>query len=232
MTGDESPAPMLTIIDDDGYKKFAKLLLPIVKEKNIPISTAIVAAYANGESEAHAGKVMDWDEIQECYLAGAEILSHTYCHLSQAKAQLMTDAEILEDYRKASDAMISHGFRADALVFAGGSVDETSCVEACKKVFSYGFKSSGNKINLKGSTDPYKINRYSIDPSDLLTEENLTDLVNQLATNGTGWMVWMIHTSDSAFQQEQADILAAVIDYASSQGVEIVTVATAVQEYF
>jgi hypothetical protein len=117
-------------------------------------------------------------------------------------------------------------------VFAGGSVGLSDCVDACKSVFQYGFKAGGNRINLKGSVDPYKINRYKVDPNDLLTEENLKGLIEQLIFQGSGWMVWMIHTSDVGFQQEEADIIATVIDYALENGVEIVTVEDAVKSYF
>lgn len=231
-SADVSPEPMLAIIDDDGYKKFTTLLLPIVQEKGVPIASAVVVGNANGEnSEDVTSVVMGWTEVETAYLAGAEILSHTYCHLSQAIAETMTKTQIQQDYQRAQYGMRKHGINADGLVFAGNSVSMDICQEACKLVYTYGFKSYGDVINFKGSIDPYKINRYKIEPDGSLNETDLKALIDTLVSGGTGWMVWMIHTSDGGFQQAQADIISTVIDYAIEQGVEIVTTECGVRHY-
>ncbi len=227
-----APKPMLTIIDDDGYKKFTTLLLPIIQSKGVPIASAVVVGRANGEDEESVTeKVMNWDEIENAYLAGAEILSHTYWHLSQAKVETMTKTEIQQDYQRAQNALRSHGIKSEGLVFAGNSVEMESCQIACANVYQYGFKSYGDVINKKGNIKPYQIDRYKIDPTGLLNETDLKALIDTLLSDGTGWMVWMIHTSDSGFQQEQANIISTVIDYAVEQGVEIVTTECGVRHY-
>ena len=79
-----------------------------------------------------------------------------------------------------------------------------------------------------GQFEPYKINRYVISPEGC---GDLDTLVDELTKIGTGWMVWMIHTSDGAFQQEQADQIAAAIDYAIKNGVRIVSSKEAIEAY-
>ncbi len=224
--------PMLTIIDDDGYKKFTTLLLPIIQEKGVPISTAVVVGRANGEDEESVTeKVMNWEEIENAYLAGAEILSHTYWHLSQAKVETMTNTQIQYDYQRAQNTLRSHGIKSDGLVFAGASCNLEKCQTACANVYQYAFKSYGDVINKKGNVKPYQIDRYKIEPTGLLNETDLKSLIDTLVSDGTGWMVWMIHTSDSGFQQEQANVISTVIDYAIEQGVEIVTAECGARNY-
>ena len=230
--GEKSPKPMLTIIDDDGYKKFKTLLLPIVQSKKVPISSAVVASYANGEVSDYTDSVMNWTEVEDCYLKGAEILSHTYSHLGQAVAETMTKVEIQQDYQRAQYAMRKHGIKSEGLVFAGGSVDVANCQVACENVYSFGFKAYGDKINFKGSINPYKIDRYKIESNgSLFTETNLKNLIDTLSAGGTGWMVWMIHTSEGTFQQAQADIISTVIDYAIMKDIEIVTAESGARAY-
>lgn len=224
--------PMLTIIDDDGYKKFTTLLLPIIQDKGVPISTAVVVGRANGEDEESVTeKVMNWEEIENAYLAGAEILSHTYWHLSQAKVETMTNTQIQYDYQRAQNTLRSHGIKSEGLVFAGASCNLEKCQTACANVYQYAFKSYGDVINKKGNTKPYQIDRYKIEPTGLLNETDLKSLIDTLVSDGTGWMVWMIHTSDSGFQQEQANVISTVIDYAIEQGVEIVTAECGARNY-
>lgn len=209
-------------------KKFANLLLPIIKEKQISISSAVVCGYANGDFEEYTSKVMNWDEISECSMYGAEISAHSYTHLGKSDAVGMTYEEILNDYEQSRDALLAHGLNADGFVYCGDSRRIQNCVDACKAVFSYGISNGENKSNYERTTDRYKIKRYTID--NLLTEE-LKVLIDGLVAEETGWMVWMVHTSYAEFQQEQADVIGKVIDYALSQGIEIVTTKTGVKYY-
>lgn len=225
-----SPKPMLTIVDDDGYKKFKTLLLPIVQSKKVPIASSVIVSYANGENEAAAGKVMTWEEIQECAIYGAEIISHSYSHLTHIKAEEMTKQEIQHDYQRAKNTLMRYGIYSKGLVYCGDSYALDVCREACENVYEYGINPGTNKTNYKGSVDPYNINRYGIS-SDTMTEEDLKALIDTLVTGGTGWMIWTIHTSDGTFQQTQADIISTVIDYAIEQGVEIVTTECGVRHY-
>ena len=72
------PAPMLTIIDDDGHEDYKTYLLPFCKSVNTPIATAITTLRVGGQSGV--GRYMTWEEIIECIEAGAEAICHTYTH--------------------------------------------------------------------------------------------------------------------------------------------------------
>lgn len=206
---DVTPPPMLTIIDDDGYMGFQDYLMDIVTTKKISIASAIPIE----EIETKPDKVMSWNQIESCALAGAEILSHTYSNLGGTdvrgstidsngdtvltEERLKTDDEIAYDYRLAQAHLRHHGINSEGLVFVKSTSLLPECVEACKKVYKYGFKADCRNdgapvINYKGSTDRYGIQRNGATFYDL---DALKLMINDLCTAGTGWLVWMLHTS-------------------------------------
>lgn len=255
------PAPMLTIIDDDGYLDFRKYLLPIiigqeaqdgqpeVKARHIPIASAVPVALIEPEGQTRPGKSMSWSEIEDCALSGAEILSHTYNNIGRAdvEQQNMTLEQIAYDYRLAQSHLQHHGIPAEGLVFVKDSSNVERCVEACKQVYHYGFKAdSGTNevlVNYAGNTDPYGILRNG---ATFYTADALKFMIDQIAGK-TGWLVWMLHTSDNKAKihdvvrnaegqavgitelNEEAEWpafapqLAEAIDYALENGVQIVS---------
>jgi len=225
----ETPPPMLTIIDDDGYKAFERLLLPIIKEKKIPIASAVPIE----EITTKPDKVMSWEQIENCALVGAEILSHTYGNIGRedVESNNMTVREIAYDYRLAQTHLRQHGIKAEGLVYVGDSSNYEPCVEACKQVYSYGFKAdSGNKtaINEYGSTNRYGILRNGATG---YSYEELTAMIDELVEKGTGWLVWMLHTSTNTYDETQVGYLEQAIDYAMEKGIQIVTTEYGVRTY-
>lgn len=217
----KNPRPMLTIIDDDGMLKFKTLLLPVITGKKVPIATAIIGSHVGQQSS------MTWEDIADCMTAGAEIMSHSYSHVTETAAESMTQEEVQYDYQIMQNLLKLHGATGDGLVFAGNSSNIAKCKAACKNVYDYGFKASANQTNYVDTIDRYGIYRYGVLPG----TDDLETLLDGLAAAGTGWMVWMTHTSDSNFQQASATALADAIDYARSLGVDIVSAATGVAYY-
>jgi hypothetical protein len=211
------PLPLLTIIDDDGHKKFESLLLPIVQAKKVPISSAVIVENVTASPD----NTMSWEQIENCALNGAEILSHTYTHLTDLASENMTVEEIAYDYRLAQYHLRKNGYKSEILIFAGASSLNDKNINACKQVYSYGFKAGTNKTNYKGEIDRYGIDRWAVSPT--ATYDDLKAMIDQLLAEGTGWMIWMVHTNSGEFQQEFANILSTVIDYAISQGLTIGT---------
>lgn len=224
-----TPPPMITIIDDDGYKNFATLLKPIIERRKIPIASAIPIQ----EIETKPDKVMDWATIEACADAGAEILSHTYSNLGVVNARevtkdangkdvygkrLLTDADIIHDYRLAQAQLRRRGLNGDGLVFVKDSSNLPECVSACKQVYSYGFKadpspginSTNPLINYKGSTDRYGILRNGATGA---TVTQLKEMAQALLDAGTGWLVLMLHTSTSTYNATQIGYLEEAIEY-------------------
>lgn len=226
---EELPPPMLTIIDDDGYKAFETLLLPIIVEKKIPIASAVPIE----EITTKPNKVMSWEQIERCAVLGAEILSHTYGNIGRedVESNNMTLEQIAYDYRLAQTHLRQHGFQSDGLVYVGDSSNHDLCIEACKQVYSYGFKAGSGKktvINEYGSTDRYGIQRNGATG---YSYEELTAMIDLLDQKGTGWLVLMLHTSTNTYNEEQVGYLSQAIDYALEKGIQIVTTDYGVRTY-
>jgi len=218
ISGLETPMPMITIIDDDGHHGFYNLVLPLIKSKHVPIASAVVTNRANGDTESSSW--MDWSEIIECYENGAEILCHNFTHMSAETASGLSVEEMQWNYQKAKNQLREHGITSDIFVYNGATGDMTQCIEAAKRVFRGAIKSGGNITNFTSHGDRWGIRRYPCD--DRLSDVNeLYALVDKVKSTG-GWMIWMVHTSDTLTANTIGNLELA-IDYARSQGVAIVT---------
>lgn len=209
-------SPMLTIIDDDGHKRFYTDVVPIIQSKNVPIACSLI-----GRNIGVASSYMTWEQVDDAYSKGAEMINHTYQHYGEAE-ETRTSAEIFMDYQKNARLMYSHGIYTgnNILVYPGGSAHVAN-VQVASKQFSFGaFHSSGNKNNDIG-TDVYNILRYRIDTD---YHYDVTSLENLIDNCVRGWMVWVIHTSGSDWTNYSgASAIASAIDYAKSKSIPIVT---------
>ena len=217
------PRPMLSIVDDDGNKKFHQYLLPLVQEKEIPISSAVITGWVG------QGNSMSWDQISDCFINGVEILSHSHSHFSSEELDSMSVNQIQYDYQKSKNMLSSHGYACETLVFPFSSAFNEKCVKAAKNVFSYGFRAGTNKTNYCGKIDSYGFDRYNI--SEATTVKNMTDMVDKMISENTGYVVWMIHTSSNGFSGENAQRLSQAIDYCLSKEIDIVTTSTGIKVY-
>lgn len=225
---------MLTIIDDDCNLRFYTDLYPIVRERNVPVSTAVITGSVGD------GTHMTWEQIQECAANGIEVLSHTNNHplSTDSDFDTITTDEIAKDYLIAKNQLALHGVPTDIMVFSGSTGLHDKFRQACERVYKAGILAGDNVTNYQG-TDPYAIKRYRIGNAtsyacDLTV---LKGLINNLNKYG-GWMVWMMHTSGNANQWTpgtgegtSAYIVGQAIDYAVSLGIPIVTAEYGVRKY-
>ena len=216
-----TPPPILTIIDDDSHNGFYRYVLQIIKDKKVPITSAVVTGWV-GE-----GNTMTWNEISECHSYGAELLSHSHSHLTNEEWNALSIREIQYDYQRSKNLLNEHGIQLDTLIFTGSSGFNEKCIKACKNVFKNGFRAGTQRTNYFRDIDRYGINRWNVSCDNL---EDCKTMIDSIYEQGTGWMVWMIHTSYN-FTQANADILSSAIDYAISKGIEIVTVERGIRMY-
>ena len=224
-----SNPPMLTIIDDDGNVGFYTDLLPLVESRGVSISSAVISDRANGNAETH----MTWAQIEDASKRGAEIVNHTFDHLTGDRVENMTEQEVWLNYQRARNTIASHGITgAGYLVYAGASGSYAKAQSAAKHSNQCAFRAGGNTINYRGSFDPYYINRYRVQTDGYdYDPDQLKALIDKCLAEG-GWMVWMIHTSETVWTTLNglAGITAA-IDYAIEQGLPVVSVDTGYRTY-
>ena len=229
-SGDEfTNPPMLTIIDDDGNTGFYTDLFPLVQSRGVSITSAVIPERANNGAVNH----MSWEQIVAASAGGAEIVSHSFNHLTGDLVVDMTGQEIWLNYQKANNTIASHGLPGhDFLVFAGASGNYAKAQAAAAHASKCAFRAGGNALNYRGQFDRYYINRYRVQTDGYNYDpEQLKALVDYCLDNG-GWMVWMIHTSEAVWTSLNglAGITAAV-DYAIEKGLPVVSVATGYKYY-
>lgn len=217
---------LLTIIDDDSNIKYYTDIYPIAKEKKASISSAIIV----GNIERN-NNWMTWNNINEAYCNGMEMLCHTYSHPLTTDEGWPYYLEFFEeDYRKAKNILKTHGIIPTLLVFSGSSGLYNNPQEACKRAsFDGAFLAGDNRIAF-GDTDRYKIPRFRIgnDSNYHYSLPLLKGMINKLLSSG-GWMVWMIHTSskkgwvEGTEEGSSAYMLGQIIDYARAHDIKIVT---------
>jgi peptidoglycan/xylan/chitin deacetylase (PgdA/CDA1 family) len=216
---------LLTIIDDDSNIRYYTDIYPIAKAKKASISSAIIAGRIGNNN------YMTWDNINDAYCNGMEMLCHTYSHPLTTDQGWPYNLEYFEeDYRKACNILKTHGIIPNLLVFSGSSGRYDMCQEACKRApFDGAFLAGDNKISF-GDTDRYKIPRFRIGNDSNYHWELplLKGMINKLSSSG-GWMVWMMHTSSSkgwvggTEEGSSAYMLGEIIDYARANNIKIVT---------
>lgn len=221
-----NPGAMLTIIDDDGALGFYTQLLPIIREKHIPIASAIIGSKI-GVNPAY----MTWEQVEECFAEGAEILNHTYMHYGETEETRPTN-EIRMDYTRNANLMWAHNIpTGDILVYPGGSGNMTTAQVAAKRFASAAFRANGNKLNLINQIEPFYIDRYRIESDYSYDLNQMKGLIDNCIAKG-GWMVWMIHTSSGYNWNENAlSAVSQAIDYAISSGLPIVTARYGIERY-
>lgn len=221
--------PMLTIIDDDGNTKFYTELLPLIESRGVSITSAVIPSRAADSTSTH----MTWAQVEDASKRGAEIVNHTYNHLTGELVSEMTEQEVWLNYQRARNTIASHGITgAGYLVYAGASGSYAKAQSAAKHSNKCAFRAGGNAVNYRGSFDPYYINRYRVQTDGYdYDPDQLKALIDNCLENG-GWMVWMIHTSEAVWTSRNglAGITAA-IDYAIEQGLPVVSIDTGYRTY-
>ena len=220
--------PMLSIVYDDGHKEFLQYILPIIQEKHVPISTAIITEYSSDPT--NNPNFMSFDEIATCYLHGAEVLTHAL-QKSEEEWNQMTVEEIANVYQKSYNILCYQGFHVPScFVYSGASSSIPVTRKAANRVFHSGLNGTMNHINRYGEIDPIYINRYDADNKTLA---QLKTWIDDLVTAGTGWMVWTRHNSNYSQETptDAANMLRTVIDYAIANNIAIVTVERGLHEY-
>ena len=218
------PEPMLTIIDDDGDVGFYNDILPIIEEKEVSIASAVSITRIGA-----AERWMTWDQIMDCYSRGAEILCHTYDHTHDGDDVAVEQVE--HKYTMARNEMLKRGLTgANILVYSYSVFDKAKT--AAERVFKCAFNSSGSVINKPFAVDRYNIARYGVETSPYLYDlTQLHALVDKLAADG-GWMVWMVHTSSTAWTTyNAAQVIRDIIDYARSKNVTIASAEYGCKKY-
>ena len=214
-------SPIVTFMDDDNNKTFETFWLPIIEEKQIPMSMAVIVGRVGNE---YSGS---WDDIKNYHdNYGVEILSHGYYHKVNASDydDLTVDEIVSEDFGLAKTILEQHGYQQDFLVYPGSATDNKKVREAVTRCYVGGVDAH-DKLNIPPISH-YNIKRYHYAYDDGVTP-NLNDLkalVDQCVSK-KGWLIFESHSQYSSMTAETAEVICDLIDYIRSVGAEIVNTA-------
>lgn len=229
--------PMLTIVYDDGLTQFKDYILPIIQSKKVPIATSIIVSAIEEENP----RVMTYADVKECYEKGAEVLVHSKERTEQEWGN--SSDVIAYELRTAKHILESKCCPVpNCYIYSAQSSMYPACRHAAEKEFSIavasgsqGTKAANDGVtNYYGDIDPYYVERRWAD-GNWLTEEDcetvLKSWIDELAASKTGWQIWTRHNYPEEDESANAATLATVIDYALTNGIEIVTMAKGMSEY-
>lgn len=188
--------------------------------------------YATDKAENYGLSFMSWSELQECSKYGAEIVCHTYGHFLNAEDMQMSDEVVRGHYLKAKHALELHGIPSDVVVYNGQANGYLKTRASASYAFKYGIRAEGEALNHVGG-DPMQILRYGVGSEQVpFTSEDLIDLVSQLQSIDSGWMILNIHSSSNDWGSDKVGVLRDVFDYCHDHNIPIVTLGAAARWYY
>jgi len=151
---EEIPNKWIALTIDDAYKSFYEHGLEIFKKYNYPFSLYVYIE----ATENHYGDFMNWKQIKDSSKYG-EIGLHSYSH---KKMQNLTDEEIIEDTKKASDILERNtGIKAVTYVYPYGEFNQNVKM-LLKDNFQFRSILNQNTGSVQKSTDIYDIPRIAL----------------------------------------------------------------------
>lgn len=218
----QNPPPLITFISDDGWAKDFSLLKSLSDKYEIPFTTALITGWL--------GTNTSWltiDEVNILYNTGRwEFISHTsnHPHLS-----LLSDSDLEQTLRQSKEWLISRnlGKGYKYIAYPYGEYDNR-VIEATMKYYKLGI--SGDYGLNSTQIDSYNVKRVYLGAFAKEGQNTIayyTSKIDEAIINRQ----WLIFTLHSGIAGHNNDDLEAVIQYAQSKKVPIVTVDTAVKYY-
>lgn len=203
---------LLSFVDDDTKSTVMDRWPQIIQEKNIKMNLAVITGTV-GESGS-----LTWQQIKDLKAMGAIPVVHCHNHIEYTT---LTETELRTDIQTALSLFKANGLHSDALVYVGGAHNAL-----VRKVTRDYFRCG---VTVQSTTPENDINypplnQYAIRRRPL-AETTYADYKAwlDLAIANNGWLVFMSHSQFAAFDATQVQAIKDLIDYARTQGVEIVT---------
>ena len=223
VSGGQSKRPLVTFIDDDGAESVYTRLKPIFESKGVPCTVAIVSDWVGKENVGNQGnlKAMSREQILELQDMGWEIASHEKTHQGMTN---VTDKNTIEsEIINSKEELLKMGLKVTNLVYPFGQSND-ELVNIAKNYYKSGVSTGvagNNEIN-NVPIDRFNLRRVGLGSYagqfDTLTHHK--SVVDSAIENG-GWLIFMTHVW--AQDTSKDELIADVLDYIISKGVDIVT---------
>jgi peptidoglycan/xylan/chitin deacetylase (PgdA/CDA1 family) len=205
--------PLFTVMADDGNKENYTILRQLAIEKGFKFSACVYVK----PLEENQPYMMTIDELLTLQSEGHEIMSHGYA--KDAQITLLDKTEWNKELGYSKDYLISKGFDIQNFVYQGGAVNN-DVINSIRNYYD-----SAWAIEQKTNIVPfhnYLGLRHSFDQIGTLS--TIKTKIDEIYTNGVGWVVVMIHPHFTEWAGEpKKQELRDLIDYVKSKNIEIVT---------
>ena len=219
--------PLISFTDDDGKAGVYTKWLPILQEKDIPLSLCIITGKIGSPG------YLTWEQVQDLQNNhGCEILSHTVSHNNINTHA--TNKTWIEELKQSKQTLIEHGLNVRGFAYPNGGfwgtqeglVDGTSSSFWMTGLFyDYGI-TTGSTMNKYPIASNMGIDRAGIGSYAVVgkfdTLDNLKARVDE-CHDQNGWLIFMTHVDDVDHTDEDNQLLRDLIDYIKTKGVDIVT---------
>lgn len=210
--------PTLTIIDDDTRAELYSLIFPVLQQRNIKITSALISSRIDNRDPSHTITYAQFLEMKESGLV--EFVNHTHEHV---RLNELTEEEIDYQIRACQEWLQNEGIYTRHLVYPFGAYNDLVIKVASKYVDSatiYG----GSFFNPKSEVlDNYLVRRAQFEKP-INTLKSYMD--GAVANNG-----WVIINTHSQYETFDVNKLNEIFDYAETNGIEIKTYTEAYEKF-
>ena len=211
--------PLVTFIDDDGEVSVYSRLKPIFEARGVPCTIAIVSDWVGAkETGGQNREFMDREQILELQNLGWEVASHSKTHIALGDVD---EVDIIrKEVRESKEKLLSLGFNVKNYVYPFGQENALVRKEIAKlyKVSPITNMVDNNNTN-KAPLDNYRLMRVALGSfASIDTLEHHKSVIDKAIAENS-WVIFMTHVWAQNEQKDQ--LIADVIDYTLSKGVEI-----------
>lgn len=201
--------PLVVFSFDDGWIRDMTVVKPILDEKGIKASFAIVSSYV-GSSPT---KRLNWQQVRQLENEGHEIMNHSFSHPRINGTDIAT---LEQQINESQDIFVANGFRPTGFVwpFAVASVEAK---RLARSRFKYALGGAGSRTQPLGTFD---ISRESLNGATSL--DSLKSKVDQAKANNQ-LLIFLTHAEETELNDVGIENLRQTIDYVKASGIEIVT---------
>jgi len=205
--------PSISFIDDDGHTEVYTKWFPIMVNKGITMTSALITARVDNASYNY---MISSSQIKEMQAAGAEFVSHTHNHVYCTE---LTDEELRVEFEESQAWLKDNNCNYRTLVYSYGSVN-SRVRNIVKEYFDLGIYTAGGCTTMPLRS--YYLQRQTIDA---ITLEQGKAFIDECVANNT-WLIFETHCFMSAWENgAMTTQIEAIIDYARSLDVEIINTA-------
>lgn len=206
--------PLVVFSFDDGWLRDMTVVKPVLDEKGIKASFAIVSSYVGSS----ATQRLNWDQVHQLEAEGHEIMNHSHSHIRLN----VTDASVLEREIVASQAeFLAQGFRPKGFVWPF-TVASPEAIRLTRQMgYTFGLGGTGSFTQPLGT---YNIGRYSLTGSSTIAD--LKARVDKAKQNNE-LLIFLTHATTEELNEVGVENLRQIIDYVKSEGIDIVTASEA-----